>query len=113
MVVASNGEGLAVDVLLVLGVACAFICVLGVVVMRTTADRLHYAAAGTTLPAFLVLAAVLVREHLTSGGLTAIAAVGLMFLLNPVLLSATARAIRKIDYGDVEPRPEELEPAEQ
>lgn len=101
------------DVLLVLGVACAFVCIAGVVVMRTTFDRLHYAAAGTTLPAFLVLAAVLVREHLTSGGLTAIAAVGLMFLLNPVLLTATARAIRKIDFGDVEPRAEELEPAEE
>jgi multisubunit Na+/H+ antiporter MnhG subunit len=109
MVVASNGEGLAVDALLVLGVAAALVCVAGVVVMRTTADRLHYAAAGTTVPAFLVLAAVLVREHLTSGGLTAIAAVGLMFLLNPVLLTATARATRKIDYGDVEPRREELE----
>lgn len=113
MVVASNGEGLAVDVLLVLGVACAFVCIAGVVVMRTTADRLHYAAAGTTVPAFLVLAAVLVREHLTSGGLTAIAAVALMFLLNPVLLTATARAIRKIDYGDVKPRADELEPAEE
>ncbi|HZT85352.1 MAG TPA: monovalent cation/H(+) antiporter subunit G [Gaiellaceae bacterium] len=96
------------DVLLVLGVACAFVCVAGVVVMRTTADRLHYAAAGTTLPAFLVLAAVLVREHLSSGGLTAIGAVALMFLLNPVLLSATARAIRKIDHEDVTPTPEEI-----
>jgi multisubunit Na+/H+ antiporter MnhG subunit len=109
MVVASNGEGLAVDVLLVLGVACAFVCIAGVVVMRTTFDRLHYAAAGTTVPAFLILAAVLVREHVSSGGLTAIGAVSLMFFLGPVLLTATARAIRKIDYGDVAPRPDELE----
>jgi hypothetical protein len=35
-----------------------------------------------------------------------------MFLLNPVLLTATARAIRKIDYGDVEPRPDEIERGE-
>jgi monovalent cation/proton antiporter MnhG/PhaG subunit len=110
MVVASStGEGLAVDVLLVLGVACAFVCVAGVVVMRTTFDRLHYSAAGTTLPAFFVLAAVLVREHVSSGGLTAIGAVSLLFLLNPVLLTATARAIRKIDYGDVAPRSDEEE----
>jgi multisubunit Na+/H+ antiporter MnhG subunit len=109
---ATNGEGWAVDVLLVLGVASAFVCVAGVVVMRTTFDRLHYAAAGTTLPAFFVLAAVLVREHLTSGGLTAIAAVALLFFLNPVLLTATARAIRKVDYGDVAPLPEEEVPEE-
>jgi multisubunit Na+/H+ antiporter MnhG subunit len=109
MVVAAGSAGLAVDVLLALAVASAFVCVAGVVVMRTTFDRLHYAAAGTTLPAFFVLAAVLVREHLSSGGLTAIAAVGLMFLLNPVLLTATARAARRIEYGDVTPRPEEKE----
>jgi multisubunit Na+/H+ antiporter MnhG subunit len=68
--------------------------------MRTTYDRLHYAGAGTTVPAFLVLAAVLVREGLSSGGLAAIAAVGLMFLLAPVVLTATAKAARRIDSGE-------------
>jgi multisubunit Na+/H+ antiporter MnhG subunit len=63
--------------------------------MRTAYDRLHYAAAGTTLPAFLVLAAVLVREHLSAGGLQAVAAIGLMFLLNPIVVIATARAARR------------------
>src|SRR5581483_10658486 len=91
----------AVDVVLEL------LCCAGVVVMRTTFDRLHYAAAGTTIPAFFVLAAVLVREHLSSGGLQAIAAVALMFLLNPVLVIATARAARRIDYDTVAPLPEE------
>lgn len=90
-------SNVAVDVLLAAGVAAELLCVVGVVVMRTTLDRLHYAAAGTTVPAFLVLAAVLVREHLSSGGLDAIAAVGLMFLLNPVLVIATARAAERLD----------------
>jgi multisubunit Na+/H+ antiporter MnhG subunit len=98
---------LAVDVLLGLAVAGALLCVAGVVVMRTTFDRLHYAAAATTLPAFLVLAAVLVREHVSAGGLEAIAAVGLLFLLSPVLVIATARATRRVDYGSVAPLPEE------
>ena len=97
----------AVDVLLGLGAAGEVLCVLGVVVMRTTFDRLHYAGAGTTVPAFFVLAAVLVREHVSSGGLEAIAAVGILFLLNPVLVTATARAARRIDYGDVRALPEE------
>lgn len=88
---------LAVDVLLVLGVAAELLCVAGVLVMRTTFDRLHYAAAATSVPALLVLAAVLVREHLSAGGLEAIAAVGLLFLLNPALVIATARAARRVD----------------
>ena len=88
---------LVVDVLLALAVVLELACVIGVVIMPTTFDRLHYAGAATTVPAFLVLAAVLCREHLSGGGLQAIAAVGLMFLLFPVLLTATARAIRKVD----------------
>lgn len=101
---------LAVDVLLGVAVALELACCVGVVVMRTTFDRLHDASAGLTVPAFLVLAAVLVREHLSSGGLQAIAAVGLLFLLNPLVLTATARAARRIDYGSVAPLPEEKGP---
>jgi monovalent cation/proton antiporter MnhG/PhaG subunit len=92
-----HASDLAVDVLLALGVAGELLCVAGVLAMRTTYDRLHYAGAATTVPAFLVLAAALVREHLSAGGLEAIAAVGLLFLLNPALVIATARAARRID----------------
>jgi monovalent cation/proton antiporter MnhG/PhaG subunit len=102
MVVAAAAN-VAVDALLAAGVVLELLCCVGVLVMRTTFDRLHYAAAGSTVPAFLVLAAVLVREHLSSGGLDAIAAVGLLFLLNPVLVNATARAARRIDYGSAGP----------
>jgi monovalent cation/proton antiporter MnhG/PhaG subunit len=90
----------AVDVLLAIGVTLELLCCVGVAVMRTTFDRMHYAAAGTTVPAFFVLAAVLVREHLSSGGLDAIAAVGIMFLLNPILITATARAVRRTRSED-------------
>jgi monovalent cation/proton antiporter MnhG/PhaG subunit len=88
---------MAVDALLAIGVVLELLCCFGVLVMRTTYDRLHYASAATTVPAFFVLAAVLMREHLSSGGLEAIAAVGFMFLLQPVLLTATARAVRKVE----------------
>jgi len=54
-----HASDLAVDVLLALGVAAQLLCVAGILVMRTTLDRLHYAAACTTVPAFLILAATL------------------------------------------------------
>lgn len=92
-----GADDLAVDVLLGLGVAGELLCVAGVLVMRTTFDRLHYAAAATTVPAFLVLAAALVREQVTVGGLEAIAAVALLFLLNPAVVLATAMAARRTD----------------
>ena len=92
-----HASDLAVDVLLGLGVAAELLCVVGVLVMRTTLDRLHFTGAATTVPAVLVLVAVLVREHLSAAGLQAIATVGLLFLTNPVLVIATARAARRID----------------
>jgi multisubunit Na+/H+ antiporter MnhG subunit len=95
-----SAPDLAVDVLLGLGVAAELLCVAGVLVMRTTFDRLHYVGAATSVPAFLVLAAVLVREHLSAGGLEAIAAVGLLFLLNPALLIATARAAQRVEEAE-------------
>jgi multisubunit Na+/H+ antiporter MnhG subunit len=91
---------LAVDILLGLGVAGELLCVAGVLVMRTTFDRLHYASAATSVPALLVLAAVLVREQVTAGGLQAIAAVGFLFLLNPAIVLATAMATRRIDEAE-------------
>src|SRR5881392_4074572 len=100
-------SNVVVDVLLALAVVLELACCIGVLAMRGTFDRLHYAAAGTTVPAFLVLAAVLVREHVSAGGLQGIAAVAILFLLNPVVVTATARAARRIDYGDVSALPEE------
>ena len=100
-------SNVAVDILLGLAVALELACCIGVVAARTTFDRLHYASAGATVPAFLVVAAVLVREHVSSGGLQAIVAGALLFFLYPVLLTATARAARRIDYGDVSALPEE------
>lgn len=92
-----HASDLAVDVLLGFGVAGELLCVAGVLVMRTTFDRLHFAAATTSVPAFLILAATLVREHMSAGGIEAIAAVGFLFLLNPAVLIATAMAARRID----------------
>jgi monovalent cation/proton antiporter MnhG/PhaG subunit len=86
-----------VDALLVLGVAAELLCCLGVAVMRTTFDRLHYTAAGTTVGPFLILAAVLVREGFGQVGLDTIAAVALLFLAGPLVVHATARAARAND----------------
>jgi monovalent cation/proton antiporter MnhG/PhaG subunit len=95
-----QASDLAVDCLLGVGVVAELVCVAGVLAMRTTLDRLHYAAASTTLPAFLVLLAVLIREHLSAGGLQAIAAIGLLFLINPALVIATARAAQRVDQAE-------------
>jgi monovalent cation/proton antiporter MnhG/PhaG subunit len=87
-------RNVVVDILLAAGVTAELLCCVGVVVMRTTFDRLHYTAAGTTVGPFCILVAVLVREGFGEAGLDAIAAVALLFLAGPLVIHATARAAR-------------------
>lgn len=87
----------AVYVLLALAVAAELACCLGLLVMRTTSDRLHYAAAGYTVGPFLVVAALLVREELNSSGLQALAAGLIIFLPGPILVHATGRVVRRAE----------------
>jgi multisubunit Na+/H+ antiporter MnhG subunit len=83
-----------VDVLLAIGVAAELLCCVGVAVMRTPFDRLHYVGAGATVGPFFILAALLVREGFGQVGLDGIAVVVLLFLAGPLVVHATARAAR-------------------
>jgi multisubunit Na+/H+ antiporter MnhG subunit len=94
-------------VLLVAAVAAQLISALGLVVMRTSADRLHYTSAAFTVGPFCVLAAVLLREGMTTASYDAIAAVALLFLAGPVIVHAAARADRRHQLGHARARPEE------
>ncbi len=88
-----------VDVLLGVAVAVELLCCLGVALMKTVYDRLHYLSASTAVGPFLILAALLAREGLSSQTLDAIVTVAILFLAGPLLVHATARAARRIDYG--------------
>jgi multisubunit Na+/H+ antiporter MnhG subunit len=103
-------SALAVHVLLVMAVVAQLLCALGLVVMRTAADRLHYTSAAFTVGPLCVLAAVLLHTGMTTAGYDTIATVGLLFLAGPVVVHATARAGRRRDLGDAGPRPEERVP---
>jgi multisubunit Na+/H+ antiporter MnhG subunit len=89
--------------LLALAVAAQLISSLGLLVSQTPEDRLHYASAAYTVGPFCVLAALLIREHLSTAGYASIAAVGLLFLAGPIVIHATARALRRSQHGDLRP----------
>lgn len=94
-------SAIAVDVLLAAGVAAQLISCAGVAVMRTTADRLHYASAGYSVGPLSILAAVLLREHASTSAWASIAAIGVLVLAGPVVVHATARLVRRVDAGEV------------
>jgi monovalent cation/proton antiporter MnhG/PhaG subunit len=81
-------------VLVVGGVAGELLCCVGLVVMRNVYDRLHYAMAATTVPPVFIAAAVIVEEGWTQPGINALVVALTLFLINPVLAHATARAAR-------------------
>ena len=90
-------------VLVALGAAGVLVCCLGLVVRRNAFDRLHYAAAASTLPPFLIAAAVLVAEGWTAPGIDALVVAVLLLVLNTTLVHATARAGRIRRHGSLEP----------
>jgi monovalent cation/proton antiporter MnhG/PhaG subunit len=106
---------LAADVLLVLGVGAELVCVAGLVIRTSVYDRLHYAGAATTIGPGFVVFAVALREsvppaggfEVNSSGLETVVAGLLLFLLNPVLVHATARAARLRERGTLEARARE------
>jgi multisubunit Na+/H+ antiporter MnhG subunit len=85
----------AIYVLVALAVGAEVIACLGLLVMRTAIDRLHFAGAGVTLgPAFLA-AAICVREGVVSAqGLAALLIAVVLPLGGSAVGTATARLIR-------------------
>jgi multisubunit Na+/H+ antiporter MnhG subunit len=99
-------SSVAIDALLAAGVAAQLLACTGLAVMRTAADRLHYASAGYTVGPLCILAAVLVREHASTSAWQAVAAVLVLVLAGPIVVHATARLIRRVDQEDVVPSEE-------
>ena len=85
---------LAVDVLLVLAVAGEAVCVVGLLAARTALDKLHYSGAATTVPAFLVAAAVVVKEGATAPSANALVTAALVLVLGSAINHFTARVAR-------------------
>lgn len=87
-------------VLVSFGVAAELVCCAGLLAMRDALDRLHYAAAGTTVGPALVAAAVCVEEGVfSSNGLNAVAVALMLALLGAALSSVTGRVGRSKEHG--------------
>jgi multisubunit Na+/H+ antiporter MnhG subunit len=82
--------------LVALGVLVQLLCCWGVALLRTSADRLHAAAAGGTLGPLLIAAAILLEESVSSAGLGTLLAVALVLLLN----GAVTLAIGRVALGE-------------
>ena len=97
-----TAHDLVIDALVIAGVAGELLCCLGLVIVRDVFDRIHFAMASTTLPPFLIAAAVVVEEDWTQPGINALLIAAVLFLVNPMVAHATARAARARRFGQIE-----------
>jgi multicomponent Na+:H+ antiporter subunit G len=81
-----------VAILLALSVLLCWLCALGVAVMPTAYDKLHYIAPAGLLGGAGVLLAMLIHSGFTTETGKVFLIVLLLWLSNPVLTYATARA---------------------
>ena len=89
-----TAHDVVIGILVGLAVAGELLCCAGLVLMRTVYERLHFAMAATTVPPFLLAAAVLVEEGWAQPAINALVVAVAMFVVNPVLAHATASAAR-------------------
>jgi monovalent cation/proton antiporter MnhG/PhaG subunit len=102
-------QDVVVAVLLAVGVASVLISCIGVVVMKTPIDRLHFTAPAGTIAPVAIAVAVLVEEPLSSAGVKAVLVAILIIVTTPALSHATARAARIREHGRWRMLPDELE----
>jgi multicomponent Na+:H+ antiporter subunit G len=100
-------RGVAGIVLLVLGVGIELACCVGVLAMRGVYDKLHYTSPASTLGAFAIAGAVVLRESFVQFGIKALLVAVVLMITNPVLSHAIARAARIRLYGHWTPGGEE------
>ena len=99
----------AVIGLLIAGCVCQVVCVAGVMWMRSGFDQLHYSGAASTVGlVFFGVAAALQGFDSVSGTIECLVALGLVFLLGPVMTTAPARARRRTRFAPLEPFEQEF-----
>jgi multisubunit Na+/H+ antiporter MnhG subunit len=95
-----------VAILLVAGLALMLLSCLGIVLMRSVFDRLHYTGPAA-LGGLLVAIAILVRESFSLIGDKSLAVGVFLVVSSSVLVHVTGRAARVRELGDWRIRPGE------
>lgn len=90
-----------------IAVALALACSVGIAVMRTALERLHFSAPLTSFSVALIVCAVWIDDPNWQTRLKIVLIAAIMFLMNAILSHATARAIRIRDDKRFEPRASE------
>jgi len=100
-------QEIAAIALLAIGVVLELLACLGVLVMNTVYDRLHYAGLASLLGPIAIAAAVLLVEAVSMAGIQMILLTATLVVSGPIITHATARTARVRQLGRWEPQPDE------
>lgn len=100
-------QAIASMVLLALGVALELVACLGVYVMDSVYDQLHYAGLASLLGPIAIAAAVLLVEAVSMAGIQMILIAATLVVSGPILTHAIARTARVRQHGQWEALPDE------
>ena len=89
-----------VAVLLGLGVASVLISSLGLLASKGPFEQLHFTGPAATIAPVAIVTAVLVEEPFSSMGMKSVLTAAILIVTSPVLVHATARAIRIRRHGE-------------
>ncbi len=97
-------HALIASILVWIAVALAVVCAIGLAIMTTVFERLHFSAVLASFCAALIVIAVWLDDPDWQSRLKALCIAILLFVMNGVLTHATARAIRirqakRLDIG--------------
>lgn len=101
---------IVIGILVGIAVGVAIVCSMGVMVMRDACQRLHFSAVVVTFSTLLIAIAVWIEEKDPQARIKVVLIGLILFVMNSVLTSATAKAVRVHDKGHWEPHPEEKIP---
>ncbi|MCU1345961.1 MAG: hypothetical protein JWL70_2227 [Acidimicrobiia bacterium] len=101
----------AMDALILVALVVQIGSCLGVMLMRDGYQRLHYAAAATTVGPVAIAAAVVVQKSLSEAGMKAVLTSIILLVGGAVSTHATGRAARVREFGTVAATPDETEAA--
>ena len=94
-------------ILVSIATALAFVCAIGVAIVKTPLERLHFSATVTSFGAGLIAAAVWLDDPNWQSRLKVLLIAIVLFAMNSILSHSTARAIRIREAKHLAPRPED------
>ena len=95
-----SGQAATIWALVALGVGIQLASILGVLVARGVFNRLHFTGPAAMVAPAPIAAALVLANNLGQVGVKALLVALTLFVLNPVLVHATARAVRIREFGE-------------